>query len=144
MKVWCELVQKFGPFVARVLIAQLFVISGITKMLAFEKTSAFMFNRGMPAADVLLVCAILLEVGGGLLLIAGYKVRWVAAALAMFTFIATFAFHPFWAVEVVRFANELNNFMKNLALMGGLIYVMAYGPGPYALEREGDAAGAKR
>lgn len=144
MKQLCELVQKYGPFVARVLLAQVFVISGLTKALAFGKTSAFMFNRGMPMADVLLVCAILLEVGGGLALIAGYKVRWVATAFVGFTLIATFVFHPFWAVEVGRFANELNNFMKNIALMGGLIYVMVYGPGPYALERDSGAAGGGR
>ena len=136
MKLLCELVQRYGPLVARVLLAQVFLITGVTQMLFFAKTSTFMFNRGMPMPDVLLAAAILLQVAGGCLLVAGYKVRWVAAAFAVFTIIATFVFHPFWAVEVGRFANELNNFMKNLALMGGLIYVMAYGPGPLSVDGE--------
>ncbi len=136
MKLLCELVQRYGPLVARVLLAQVFVLTGITQALAFDRTSTFMFNRGLPLPDVLLACAILLEVAGGIMLVAGYKVRWVAAAFAAFTLVATFVFHPFWAVEVGRFANEVNNFMKNLALMGGLIYVMAYGPGPISVDGE--------
>src|SRR5688572_16587958 len=92
-------VQRFGPLAARLLIAQLFVTAGFGKLMAFAKTAAFMANKDLPAPEMLLVATIALELGAGILLILGWKTRWAAAALFGFTLIATFVFHPFWAVE---------------------------------------------
>jgi len=136
MKNLCNSVQRYGPLMARILIAQLFVIAGIGKLSAFPKTAAFMANSGLPMPDLLLVLTIALELGGGLLLILGWKARWVAAGLFGFTLIATWVFHPFWAVEPQLLRNEMNNFMKNLAIMGAMVYIMAYGPGPLSLGRD--------
>ena len=128
-------VQRFGPLAARVLIAQLFVISGFGKAMAFAKTAAFIANRGLPLPEVMLVATIALELGCGMLLVAGWKARGAAAALFAFTLIATLVFHAFWAVEPHLAKDELNNFMKNLAIMGGLLYIAAYGPGPLSWGR---------
>ena len=133
-------VQRYGPLVARVLIAQLFVVAGIGKLVAFAKTAAFMANKSLPMPEALLVATIVLEVGGGVLLVAGWKTRWVAAALFAFTLIATLVFHPFWAVEPQLAKDDLNNFMKNLAIMGAVLYIVVYGPGPYSLDKDGPTA----
>lgn len=139
----CRLVKQYGPLAARILIAQLFVIAGFGKLTAFAKAAAFMANKGLPMPEVLLVLTIALELGGGILLILGWKARWVAAALCGFTLIVSIVFHPFWAVEPEVVRNEMNNFMKNLAIMGAMLYIMAYGAGPLSIgpdDREGDAA----
>ena len=132
----CNLVKHYGPLVARILIAQLFVIAGLGKIAAFPRTAAYMANAGLPMPELLLVLAIALELGGGILLILGWKARWIAAGLFGFTLIATWVFHPFWAVEPQQLRSEMNHFMKNLAIMGAMLYVMAYGPGPLSVGRD--------
>ena len=79
---------------------------------------------------------IAIELGGGVLLILGWKARWVAAGLFGFTLLATIKFHAFWAVEPELIKNDMNNFMKNLAIMGAMLYIMAYGPGQLSLHKE--------
>jgi putative oxidoreductase len=144
MNVLCELVQKYAPLAARILLAQLFIISGIGKIGRFAGTAAYMAGMGLPATHVLLVLTIALEVGGGLLLIAGWQARWVAAAFCGFTFLASMIFHPFWNTDPAAVMSQLNNFMKNLAIMGGMLYVMAYGAGPLSVDRvRNEAAAAK-
>lgn len=132
----CDFVKKFGPLGARLLMAQLFIIAGLGKMAAFPKTAAYMANHGLPLPEVLLVLTILVEFGGGWMLILGWKARWVAAALFLFTLFATVIFHPFWGIEPQMLKSALNDFMKNLAIMGGLLYVVAYGAGPLSLGKD--------
>jgi putative oxidoreductase len=142
MNVVCELVQKYAPLAARILLAQLFIISGIGKIGRFAGTAAYMAGMGMPGATPLLVLTIALEVGGGVLLLVGWQTRWVAAAFCGFTFVASLIFHPFWNTEPAGVMSQLNNFMKNLAIMGGMLYVMAYGAGPFSVDRLRSAAKA--
>ena len=145
MNALCELLQKYGPLAARILLAQLFIISGIGKIARFAGTASFMAGAGLPAANVLLLATIALEVGGGILLVLGWQARWVATALCGFTLVATVIFHPFWNSDPASALSQLNNFMKNLAIMGGMLYVMAYGAGPLSLDSSLDnkhAAGA--
>jgi putative oxidoreductase len=135
MNVLCEWVQKYAPLAARILLAQLFIISGIGKIARFAGTAAYMAGMGLPAATPLLVLTIALEVGGGALLLVGWQTRWVAAAFCGFTLLASVIFHPFWNTEPAGVMGQLNNFMKNLAIMGGMLYVMAYGAGPLSVDR---------
>lgn len=129
----CQLTQKYGPLTARILLAQLFIISGFGKIAAFSNVAAFMAGMGMPMANVLLVLTIALEFGGGILLALGWQARWIAAAFFGFTFLTAVIFHPFWAADPASFTSQLNNFMKNISIMGGMLYVMAYGAGPFSL-----------
>lgn len=138
----CEWVKKYAPLAARILLAQLFIISGIGKLGHFAATAAYMASVGLPAAKALLVLTIALEIGGGVLLIVGWQARWVAAAFCAFTLLATFIFHPFWNTEPAGVTTQLNNFMKNLAVIGGMLYVMAYGAGPLSLDRRRASAEA--
>ncbi|MEO7726310.1 MAG: DoxX family protein, partial [Burkholderiales bacterium] len=104
----CELLQKFGPLAARILLAQLFIISGVGKIGGFAGTAGFIASTGLPAASALLVLVIALEVGGGILLVVGWQARWVAAAFFCFTFLATMIFHPFWNAEPASVFNQMN------------------------------------
>ncbi len=136
-----KLLQKYAPLAARILFAQLFIVSGIGKIGHFAGTAAYMAGMGLtPGTNVLLVMTIVLEVGGGVALVAGWRVRWVAAAVGGFTFLASMIFHPFWNTDPAAMPSQLNNFMKNLAIIGGMLYVMAYGAGPFSLDSaRGDA-----
>ncbi|MDB5808368.1 MAG: DoxX protein [Betaproteobacteria bacterium] len=134
MNAICEWVKQYGPLVARILLAQLFIVSGIGKIGGFAGTAAFMSGAGVPAAPALLVVIIALEIGGSLMLIAGWQVRWAAAAFCVFILLASVVVHPFWNSDAASFLSQMNNFMKNFAIMGGMLYVMAYGAGPFSVD----------
>jgi putative oxidoreductase len=140
----CEIVQKYGPLAARVLLAQLFIISGAGKIGGFAGTAGFMAGAGLPLPNVLLTLTIALEVGGGILLVLGWQARWVATAFFGFTFLSAVIFHPFWNSDAASVFSQMNNFMKNLAIMGGMLYVMAYGAGPLSLDARRAAANAPK
>ena len=118
-----QYLQHYGPFVARVLLAQVFIVSGIGKIKGFAATAALMGNLGLPAPQLLLVLTLALELGGGILLVLGWQTRWLALAFFGFTFLTAVVVHPFWSAEPASFGGQLNNFMKNLAIMGGMLYV---------------------
>lgn len=113
------------PLLARLLIAALFVVSGIWKITHFATTTAY-FNRiGMPVAEATTVIAILVELGGGILFAIGWRRRWVAWFLAAFVVVATAMGHRFWEADPSRFFGEMSNFLKNLAIIGGLLIFAA-------------------
>src|SRR4051812_13606233 len=91
--------EHYGPLVARILLAQLFIVSGFGKLKAFTATVAFMANLGVPAPQVMLVLTIALELGGGILLVLGWRARWLAVAFFGFTFITAVLVHAFWNAE---------------------------------------------
>ncbi|MEP7262167.1 MAG: DoxX family protein, partial [Usitatibacter sp.] len=82
----------------RILIALLFVISGFGKIAGFAGIAGYIGSKGLPMPQVLAALTIALELGGGILLIAGYKVRWVAIAFFLWLIPTTFLFHAFWSV----------------------------------------------
>lgn len=121
--------------IGRVLLAWLFLVSGFDKIGAFAPTAGAIASKGLPMAEVLAAATIALEVAGGLLLVIGFKVRWVAAAFAAFTLFATFLFHAYWAMpEAQQFVQKLM-FLKNLAIVGGLLFVVAFGPGRWSVDK---------
>ena len=130
----CELTKQYGPLLGRILIAAIFILSGWGKITGFAGTAAFMASKGMPMAEFLLVGAIVFELAGAAMLIIGWRVQWGALLLIAFTVPATLVFHNFWAVEAAQVQNQLNHFMKNVAIVGGLLYVMAFGAGPLSVD----------
>ncbi|MGH7186936.1 MAG: DoxX family protein, partial [Pseudomonadota bacterium] len=78
---------------------------------------------------------ILIELGGGLLLAIGCKTRWAALAIILFLIPATLVFHAFWGLEAGEMNTQLIQFQKNLAIMGGLLYVLVSGPGRISVDR---------
>lgn len=127
--------ENYGPLVGRVLIALIFVLSGWGKITGFEGTVGYIASKGLPLPQLGALAAIVVEVGGGLMLIVGWKARWAALAMAVFTGAAAFLFHNYWAVPADMAQNQFIHFMKNISMMGGLLFVASFGSGPYSLER---------
>jgi putative oxidoreductase len=109
----------------RLLIAALFVSSGIWKITHFAITTAYFVRIGMPIAEAMAVLAIIIELGGGIALAIGWRLRWVAWGLTVFTLVATGLGHRFWEVDPAQFFNQLNHFLKNIAVVGGLLILAA-------------------
>ena len=130
--------NHFGPLVGRILIALIFVISGYGKIKGFDGTVGFIASKGLPLPQLGAIGAIIVELGGGLMLVAGWKARWAAAAMFLFTAVAAVIFHNFWAVPADAAQNQMIHFMKNISMLGGLLYVMVYGSGPLSVEGGSD------
>jgi len=125
--------QTLFPLVGRVLIATLFLVAGVHKILIFPMQVGYFAKLGFPLPEVFTVLSILIEVGGAAALILGWRARCVAWILIVFTVIATLMAHRFWEFEPAFRSGQMNNFLKNLAIIGGLLYVAAFGPGPASL-----------
>ena len=121
--------------VGRLLLAQLFIISGAMKIPGFEGTAGYIAAKGLPMPQVLAALTIVLELGGGLMLAAGFKTRWVAIAFFLWLIPTTFIFHKFWGIEAAQVQNQMINFMKNISIMGAMLLVFAFGPGAYSVDK---------
>ena len=130
--------QKFGPLAGRILLALIFVMSGFGKITGFEGTVGYIASKGLPLPQLAAVAAIVVELGGGLLLVFGWKARWAAAAMFIFTALAGLLFHNFWAMPPDQAQNQMIHFMKNVSIMGGLLYVVVHGSGPLSIDKSDD------
>ncbi len=124
-------IDKFGPLVGRILLALIFLKSGIGKIGGFAATAGYMSSKGLPMVDVLLTITIVIELAASAMIIVGFKARLGATALLLWMIPVTVIFHNFWAVPA-----EINMFMKNLAIMGGLLLIMANGSGPMSVDKK--------
>lgn len=107
----------------RALLGLYFLIPGITKVTGYAGTAEYMAAHGVPLIGVLLPLTIVLQIGGGLALIAGFRTRLVAFLFAGLTLVISVFMHDFWSMEVgMERQHELQNFIKNLAIMAGLMY----------------------
>jgi len=122
-----RLQSTIAPAVGRVLLSAIFIWSGIGKITMPEFYIGYIASH-LPLPAVGLVLAIIVEVGGGLLLLAGLGTRWVALVLAAFCLFTAFVFHGFGDM-----ANQINA-MKNIAMAGGFLFVFAYGAGAWSLD----------
>ena len=136
MTALCEMVRSYGPLAGRTLLALIFLISGYHKIGGFSQVAAGMAAQGVPFAEAALVVSIIVEIGGGLMLIAGWKARWAAAAIFLWLIPVTLMFHAFWAADAAQVQDQLNHFMKNLCIMGGMLYIMAFGAGPLSADNQ--------
>jgi len=127
--------QNAVALAGRVLLAAIFVISGFNKIGGFEGVVGYIASKGLPMPQVLAALTIALELGGGILLIAGYKVRWVAIAFFLWLIPTTLIFHKFWGIDAAQVQNQMNSFLKNVSIMGGMLLVVAFGPGAYSLDK---------
>ena len=116
--------NAFLSLVARVLMAYIFIIAGWGKVTAYQATAGYMESMGVPAA--LLPITILVELGGGLALLFGFQARFAALGLAIFSLITGFIFH--------LGVDDAVNLMKNLAIAGGLLFLVLHGAGKLSLD----------
>jgi len=123
-----------AAFIGRILLALIFVVSGVGKITGYAGTAAVMAAKGLPIVDVLLPLTIAVELGGGLLLALGWKARWAAAALFLFLIPTTLIFHQFWGIEPKLAQMQKIHFLKNVAIMGGMLMVLAIGAGRWSVD----------
>lgn len=143
MKKW----QKIFALLGRVFISLLFILSAIHKIIDWQESehglmnflldwqSYASFSAGLQNflgyvldwIPVLLVFLITLQLAGGVLLFLGIKIRLAASFLVIFLIFSLILFHPFWFFSGLKKQIELNLFLKDLAIMGGLLYVLAWG-----------------
>lgn len=121
--------QKYLLLIGRIFLVAIFIKSGVGKIFNFAGTQQFMAAAGMPATEFFLAGAIVLELVGTASLLLGYWTRVGAACLLVFMVPATLIFHTDFANPM-----EMGQFLKNLAMMGGLLYVLAFGPGAVSLD----------
>jgi putative oxidoreductase len=114
--------ERALPLVGRILIAAIFLLSGASKLADPAGSMAYINSTGLPLPAVALAGAIVVEIVGGLLLIAGYRLRTVAAGLALFSIVTAVVFH-----HALGDQSQFINFFKNLAMAGGLLQIVAFG-----------------
>jgi putative oxidoreductase len=127
--------QAAAALVGRILLAAIFITSGFGKITGFEGTVGYIASKGLPLPQIGAIVAILVELGGGILLAVGFKARWAALALAIFTLAAGILFHNYWAVEAAQKMAQQINFWKNISMTGGLLLAFAFGPGRYSVDK---------
>ncbi len=126
--------HKALEIAARILMSQIYILSGWSKLTSYSGTQGYFGSIGLPMPGVVTPLVILVELGGGLLLLAGFKTRWIAVILALFSIATALVAHTNFAEP-----GQMNNFMKNLAMAGGYLLFAKYGAGAPSV----DAASSK-
>lgn len=132
-----ETLVKAGPYAllfGRVLMSIIFIKSGYGKLTGFDGTAAFMQSKGMVAVPFFLTMSIIVELGGGISLLIGLGARYWALVLAMFLVPVTYIFHHFWTLEGPERMMQSINFMKNIAIIGGLLAFFSSGAGTISID----------
>lgn len=123
--------ESIAPVIGRCMLAALFVLAGLGKLQKWDETAKSMAEHGIAAVGPLLALAIVVEVGAGLALIAGFRTRLMALVLFVFTLAVSFVMHDFWTItdnaELARMQMQL--FAKNMAIAGGLLLLVGMGAG---------------
>lgn len=113
----------FTMFLARLCLSAIFILSGINKIVYYRATESFMLENGMTLVPLFLILSIVIEVLAGIFLLVGYKPRGAALLLALYLIPVTYVFHHFWDLSGEQQQNQMINFLKNLAIFGGLLSV---------------------
>ncbi len=117
------------PAFGRLLMAAIFILSGIGKVAAPAATIGFIASTGLPFATLGFAAAVAVELGGGILLAVGYQTRLVASVLALFSIVTALVFHHAFGDQ-----NQMIHFLKNVAIAGGLLQVVAFGAGAFSID----------
>ena len=120
--------------IGRALLALLFIPAGFSKIGGFAGTAGYIASKGVPLPELAAAAAVGVELGLGLLLLIGWQTRWAALGIALFTVVITFIFHNFWAVPAEQVMAQQQSFFKNIAVVGGLLTVAAWGAGAWSVD----------
>ena len=124
--------MRYVPFAGRLLIGLPFAMSGLSKLAAVGPTTEAIRAAGLPLPPLALAVSVLVELGGGLLLVAGFQARIVAAALVLFSLATALSFHSNFADQ-----NQMIHFLKNVIMAGGLLQIVAFGAGALSIDNRG-------
>jgi len=122
--------NSLAALAGRILIALLFLQSGIEKFVYYSATLAYMTKAGLPFPDKLLVASGVFEIVCALAIIAGWRTRWAAIGLVLWMIPVTLIFH-----DPALGQDQMIHFMKNVAITGGILLLAAFGPGAFSLGR---------
>jgi putative oxidoreductase len=128
---------RYVPFAGRLMIGLPFAMSGLSKLAAIGPTTEMIRAVGLPLPSMALTLSVVIEVGGGLLLVAGFKARIVAAVLALFSLATALSFHSNFADQ-----NQMIHFLKNVMMAGGLLQIVAFGAGALSIDNRNVRDGA--
>ncbi|ANB76215.1 DoxX family protein [Paraburkholderia phytofirmans] len=129
---------KFLPLLGRILIGAPFVMSGLGKLAAYGATVGYIAAIGLPVPPLAFVVAVLTELGGGLLLLSGYRARVVSLAMAVFCVVTAMFFHHNFADQ-----NQMIHFLKNVMMAGGLLQIAYFGAGAFSLDARAGRSGSR-
>ncbi|MGA8035288.1 MAG: DoxX family protein [Candidatus Acidiferrales bacterium] len=124
------------PLIGRVLISIIFIVSGLTKIGMFSMMTGYVAAKGLPLPPVSLGIAAAIEVFGGLAVLLGFRSRIAAWVLFAYLIPTTVVFHNFWAWTGEAAMDAQVHFFKNVAIMGGLLFLTAFGAGAYSIDNK--------
>jgi putative oxidoreductase len=128
--------RDWAALVGRILLAIVFIPAGFSKIGGFAGTAGYIASKGLPLPEVGAALAIAVEIVAGIALLVGWKARWAALVLAVFTLLATVIFHAFWSVPPEQHMTQYLMFMKNVGIVGGLLAFYAFGPGRLSVDKQ--------
>jgi len=128
--------QDTLALIGRILIAYLFIPAGIGKLMGFGGTVGYITSVGLPLPEVGAAIAIIVELGLGIVLLLGFKTRWTAIVMALFTVATALFFHKYWSAPDAMKMMQQINFNKNIAIAGGLLTFAAFGPGRFSIDKK--------
>ena len=120
--------------IGRALLALLFIPAGFSKLTGFAGTVGYIASKGVPMPEVAAAAGVGVELGLGLLVLVGFQTRWAALGMALFTLVISFIFHNFWGVPAEQVMAQSQQFFKNMAIVGGLLTVAAWGAGAWSVD----------
>lgn len=134
------ILENLSATTGRVLLGLYFIVPGITKITGYEDTVQYMASHGMTFIPFFLILTIIIQIGGGLSLVAGYQTRMIAFVLAGLTLVISMVMHDFWTMPAgeLQTGHETQNFVKNMAIMAGLLAVAGLGGGAWSMDRKLD------
>jgi putative oxidoreductase len=128
-------IQGVVTVIARILLCVIFLMSALgNKIPNFSGVAKYMASEGVPAPQLMLAGAIVFMIVGSLSVVLGFKARFGATLLLIFLVLATYFFHDFWTMEGEAVQKQIIQFMKNLSIMGALLFIIANGAGPLSLD----------
>lgn len=120
--------------IGRALLALLFIPAGFSKITGFAGTVGYIASKGVPMPELAAAAGVAVELGLGLLLLVGFQTRWAALGMALFTLVISCIFHNFWGVPAEQVMAQSQQFFKNMAIVGGLLTVAAWGAGAWSVD----------
>jgi putative oxidoreductase len=128
------------PLIGRILVSVIFIVSGLAKVANFSMMTGYMTAKHLPLPALALAIAAAVEILGGLAVLLGYQVRIAGWVLFLYLIPTTVIFHNFWAFSGAEQMDNQIHFFKNVAIMGGLLFLTAFGAGAYSIDNKRAAA----